>query len=311
MQRIDLKGQRFGMLVALYHGEPYIKPSGQKISTWVCRCDCGQMVTVRTENLRNKHTTSCGCKRGHSPMVGEQYGLLTVVSESSYGMVKCQCACGNELFVKTSNLNIGNTQSCGCLQRKRSSESGIKPLNGKRFGKLTVLGRVENNRYKHVQYRCRCDCGGEIITEAGRLRAGRVQSCGCTKSIGEMKISNWLLSHKVLFRAQYSHGDIFFSKTKRRPFFDFAVFDKNKELLFIIEYQGSQHYGFSGYGWDTEENHNKTVQRDIEKRNLCSSFGIPLYEINELDLRFIDEILDSIIQHYPNVGYLEKEKYDE
>ena len=42
MKKLDLTNQRFGKLVALFPGEPYIKPSGIKNTTWVCQCDCGK-----------------------------------------------------------------------------------------------------------------------------------------------------------------------------------------------------------------------------------------------------------------------------
>ena len=58
---IDLTGQRFGRLTVIKQGEPHIYPSGSPRRTWICKCDCGNEVTVKTNLLRNGHTTSCGC----------------------------------------------------------------------------------------------------------------------------------------------------------------------------------------------------------------------------------------------------------
>jgi len=53
----DLKGQRFGRLVALYDtGE---RENGHVF--WHCRCDCGNEVNVRGDSLTSGRTTSCGC----------------------------------------------------------------------------------------------------------------------------------------------------------------------------------------------------------------------------------------------------------
>ena len=52
-------------------------------------------------------------------------------------------------------------------------------LLGKRFGRLTVVGREENNRNGNSRWRCVCDCGGETIAYSYSLTAGRTQSCGC------------------------------------------------------------------------------------------------------------------------------------
>lgn len=55
-KKLDLSGQKIGHLTVL-------KPS-ENIGTktaWICRCDCGQETTVKTDHLRSGHTTSCGC----------------------------------------------------------------------------------------------------------------------------------------------------------------------------------------------------------------------------------------------------------
>ena len=56
-QRLDLTGQRFGMLTALEPAEDI-----GSMTAWKCRCDCGKETVVMTGHLRDGHTTSCGCK---------------------------------------------------------------------------------------------------------------------------------------------------------------------------------------------------------------------------------------------------------
>jgi len=60
----------------------------------------------------------------------------------------------------------------------------MKPidLTGKRFGRLTVVERAENNRHKKPQWRVRCDCGNEKIVLGLSLANGDTQSCGCLNS---------------------------------------------------------------------------------------------------------------------------------
>jgi hypothetical protein len=205
------------------------------------------------------------------------------------------CDCGNEVIVATYNLTNHNTQSCGCYQKQRSSEASLKSLVGQRFGKLVVSERVDNNRFDHVCYKCLCDCGGITIVDANNLRGGYTTSCGCVKSKGEMKINRWLTTHNITFIPQYSHDNIFLS-SGRRPFFDFAIFDNNNKLLCLIEYQGPQHYEYSGYGWDNEENFKQTVRRDEERRHECKRLSIPLYEIPYWEFDNINDILNCIIQ---------------
>ena len=40
----------------------------------------------------------------------------------------------------------------------------FKDLTGQRFGKLTVIKRVENNDRNKVRWLCQCDCGNTHIT---------------------------------------------------------------------------------------------------------------------------------------------------
>lgn len=56
---LNLTGQRFGRLTA-------VKAKGsnnQGNLMWLCLCDCGKTVIVNSQNLKNGHTKSCGCRK--------------------------------------------------------------------------------------------------------------------------------------------------------------------------------------------------------------------------------------------------------
>jgi hypothetical protein len=57
--RLDLAGQRFGLLTAVAEADPIITPTKRR-TAWACICTCGQMVTVATGSLRSGGTRSCG-----------------------------------------------------------------------------------------------------------------------------------------------------------------------------------------------------------------------------------------------------------
>lgn len=71
MRSLELSGQRYGMLVVIRKAE-----SAGSQSRWACICDCGTETVVRQGNLRNGHTTSCGCKRA----------VVTAAIRTSHGM---------------------------------------------------------------------------------------------------------------------------------------------------------------------------------------------------------------------------------
>ena len=70
---------------------------------------------------------------------------------------------------------------------------------------------------------------------------------------------------------------------------------KNDNPIAFIEYQGKQHYEYSGYGWDNEENYRQTIRRDQERREQCQKIGIPLYEIPYWEYDDLESSLKNII----------------
>ena len=92
---------------------------------WICKCDCGNIVEINSDNLRRGLTQSCGCL--HSEMThntvfkditGQKFGKLTVIEykiENAKTYCYCQCECGGKTWVSKSNLVNGHTQSCGCI----------------------------------------------------------------------------------------------------------------------------------------------------------------------------------------------------
>ena len=87
--------------------------------------------------------------------VGLKFGRLTVVSMVP-GKCWCLCECGNSVEVASNNLVSGNTQSCGCLQKQRTSESST--THGKTDSPeyriwLGIMSRCYNkNRVSYSMY---------------------------------------------------------------------------------------------------------------------------------------------------------------
>ena len=60
MQKLKLKGRRFGKLKVLAEATP---PDGSPFTHWLCDCKCGKQVVVRGTCLKDGNSTSCGCSR--------------------------------------------------------------------------------------------------------------------------------------------------------------------------------------------------------------------------------------------------------
>lgn len=313
--RDDLTGRRFERLTVLNQTEDYVSPKGSRLARWTCRCDCGNLVDVLGNSLKNGRTKSCGClnnevrelnlKRDKYNLIGQKFGRLTVINRAEdyiingkrYSQWKCLCDCGNTVTVKQSKLLQGRTKSCGCFRSEITSQRFSNDLTGKKFGKLTVLKRcgtyIDNNGNKSDSlWLCKCDCGNYVKVRNLYLTSGDTKSCGCLSSIGEANISGILTKNDICFDAQF-HFDDLKSESGRYLYFDFAIYDCNGNLAFLIEYQGQQHYeevGNIDFG---------KFQREVTdemKRQYCEANNILLYEIKYDD--DVEEAIEDILIEY-------------
>ena len=130
-------------------------------------------------------------------LTGQKFNRWTVfrrVENTKSGQAQwlCRCDCGTERILLSSPLIRGLSKSCGCLskevQRKKQIEKNkrkFKDLTDKHIGKLTVIKRVENNKYGNPQWLCKCDCGNEIVTTGSNLNKKGVHSCGCANRLDD------------------------------------------------------------------------------------------------------------------------------
>lgn len=123
--------------------------------------------------------------------VGDRYGEWEIIGEASkpyYSL--CKCSCGVIKEVNNSTLRLGKSKSCGHGVEKQTRDRFYnrtdKQVLGKKFGKLTVIKRV--NSQGSSRYLCRCDCGNEIIVRSSYLLTGGRKSCGCLRSETSKKL---------------------------------------------------------------------------------------------------------------------------
>ena len=69
----------------------------------------------------------------------------------------------------------------------------IKNILGIKFGRLTVVEFIGEDKQKQAVWRCVCDCGNECETISSRLITGQTKSCGC-------------ISKEILHNRNYKDG---------------------------------------------------------------------------------------------------------
>lgn len=110
---------RFGSLTAVSFAG-YRQETRQKVSCWLCRCDCGNTCEVPGYILLAGRRKSCGCSRKKpEDRIGGRYGKLTVLDvdkDNTTTQVKmlCRCDCGTVKSIALRDLRSGKVTSCGC-----------------------------------------------------------------------------------------------------------------------------------------------------------------------------------------------------
>lgn len=215
-------------------------------------------------------------------LTGQKFGLLTVLERAENAGKQtrwlCKCECGKEKIVYTTNLRRGLTTSCGCYRKEKLSKDKLQDLIGQKFGKLTVI-KLHHYEEKSRQYywECVCECGGRAIVYGGHLKDGHTKSCGCIKSLGEMKIAKILSENNIPFKREYGFENCRgLSNGILR--FDFAIFDNNG-LSYLIEYDGIQHDINYNSAWDKNNGFEIRQKHDQIKDEYCKKNKIPLLRI--------------------------------
>ena len=122
----------------------------------------------RNKNTIKKYVKEMGLVRENPDLIGQVFGKLTVIEldQESSGRRKwiCKCSCGNTVSVREYNLKSGNTKSCGCTRKEKSS---VRNLNVKQVktrdnqggvyyfqpGEIVLKGNYESKGSKVKEYK--------------------------------------------------------------------------------------------------------------------------------------------------------------
>lgn len=262
--------------------------NAHRIKYFLCKCDvCGTEKPVRGTSLIRGESTACS-RDCMNTLIGKKIGRWTVLKKDSSRprYYICKCDCGTVKSVYRGSLLQGTTKSCGCLKventKKYNEESAASHI-GEKYGKLTITDyELHGDKY---YYKCKCDCGNEVTVRGGNLFNGNTTSCGCINSKANEEMARILTRLEIPFKREYRFEDC---RDKAPLPFDFALFNKNDELIGLIENNGDQHYSARGTQWNTPERLVYTQKHDYIKQKFAEDNHIPLLIIpyqyfNELE----------------------------
>lgn len=233
-------------------------------------------------------------------LIGKTFFKLTVIDEIPKEERKnpkkvewlCKCECGNTTRVITEYLNSGHTKSCGCWRAENMSKQFSLDLIGHKYNKLLVIEKTDKRGSDgSIIWKCQCDCGKIHYASTNSLRTGAIASCGCFRSKGEKLINEILFENNVNYQTQYWFKDL---KDKNYLYFDFAIFDNDKNIKCLVEYQGIQHYHPEALhgAWNNAPQEHDKMKRDYCKKNNITLIEIPYTDFNKISWEYLKNKLN-------------------
>ena len=239
----------------------------------------------------------CGKKLERRRFPSGRLEDLSAFSRRKY----CDRMCMRKDYLKTEsgNQTYGNAHTTA----RKANELIIKKQECEICGKTGKLDvhhiddNYQNNDLKNLMILCRsCHMKQHMKNDKCKICGDPVKGLGyCNKhyirykkygdatyvspnsridSNGELAIIKLLKDNNIPF----IHNKMIFKdcvlSTGGIARFDFYVNNS-----YVIEYDSQMHYKYTKSGWYTEEEYNKTKQRDSEKNEYCWSHNIPIIRI--------------------------------
>ena len=199
---------------------------------------------------------------------------ITVIGNyiNSQTKIEVKHSCGYEWKAVSNSLLRGiYCPKCSGKIKKTTKQfiEELKMVNPE----ITVIGEYINSRTKiEVKH----SCGYEWEAIPIKLRQGT--SCPrCNEPKGEKFLSKVLKSNNIPFVSQFNL--VKNPKTNYWLRSDFAILNKEKEPILIIEYDGEQHFKSVDY-FGGEEALKATKYRDSIKDEYCKENNIPFLRFN-------------------------------
>lgn len=209
-------------------------------------------------------------------MINKIYNNLLVLEEeperrSTRIYYKCKCLKCNTIFsAEGQHIRKEEVMCPNCRIKVKSH----KDIANQRFGKLVALYPTDKREFGSVVWMCRCDCGNTKEVSLNNLNSFLVQSCGCLReSVREQNIKKILDENNINYISQFS-----FEKDKRKKY-DFAILNKDNQIIRLIEFDGKQHFGIDADTWFKSDSYKIRRERDNIKNQIAKEYNIPLVRI--------------------------------
>lgn len=167
----DLIGQKFGRLKVIKKADYYISPKGQKQTQWLCECDCGKKIIVRTTNLKSGNSKSCGCLQEEKRRISKnkKYPQL-IYDKSTKRLLNIYRSMINRCYNKNTNRYID------------WGGRGIKVCDDWRYEFINFYNWAIKNGYQDNLSIDRIDNNGNYEPDNCRWTTNKVQARNSSKN---------------------------------------------------------------------------------------------------------------------------------
>lgn len=223
---------------------------------------------------------------------GDKYTVLGKFYNVSTPVLIRHNECGYEWSPYPSHLFSDQSRCPQCSGKvPYTNESFNKILKEKYNGEYELIGEIKRaNLGATIRHNL---CGRERKVIPSNFLDGRGFCTFCyeNKSTGENAVNEFLVEKNVNFTTQYSFEDC---KNLSRLRFDFVIFNKDSDLICLIEFDGVQHFKPIGY-FGGEEGFLKQQEKDKIKNEYCKENNIPLLRIPHWEAENVSSIITDFL----------------
>lgn len=200
--------------------------------------------------------------------------------------------CGTIWDIKPTNFLSKNNRCPKCSKCKPETIKIIKDFNklidNKTRGEFIIMNEYINN---FIEVQIKHDLCGHCWSELPLIFLNKLKCpiCDSHRSSGELRIRSFLELNYILFEEQYGFENCKDNNILR---FDFAIFNNNFDVQYLIEYDGIQHFKAIEY-FGGKKAFEKSQYHDQLKNEYCEKHNIPLLRIPYWEFNNIEKILTN------------------
>jgi predicted Zn-ribbon and HTH transcriptional regulator len=260
---------------------------------------CNKTYSISPDKFLNRKTRCLFCAGNRKYQEIEIMSIISEITTGEYVMIGDyknaitkvlvkHLKCDYEFYTIPNNFINKGSRCPRCAKNERYNNSQfidiVKKLSR---GEYNVIGEY-TGAHKPVQIEHRL-CGHVYMVKPSNFIHNNRRCPKCKESKGESDIELFLQQNNVRFKKQYRINEC---KNKQALPFDFAIFDDEDKLIFLIEYDGEQHfYSIDFFGG--EKRFESTKKNDSIKNKFCLLNNIPLLRIKYDDKKNINNIVNS------------------